>query len=127
VASAIVDRWHARLENWAWWIVSGASASISSAYRGPRICDDDAPPRAPPPLIGEAHDVDRLVHKLSPEQQRALRAWFIWTGGVADRERTLGVHPDTLRDRVRKACYSLDDLWHQRRPRAVPQRQQTTA
>jgi hypothetical protein len=76
----------------------------------------------PVPLIGEASDTDRLIGRLTAAQQDAIRASFIWSGTVADRARALGVCADTMRDRVRAACFRLDDLYQaKRRPRAVPQ------
>ena len=77
----------------------------------------------PLPLIGEASDVDRLVCRLDANHQRALVATFIWTGTVAERAESLGVHPDTLRARTRAAIFRLDDLEQARREHARRTRQ----
>ena len=112
----ILARWHDRLENWAAWCVSGSgrhSPGVSGIYRGEnRFRAEYVGPR---PLIGDASDVDRLVHKLSCEHQDALKAAFIWTGSWLDRARSLGCHADTLRNRMHAAIGRLDDLEQARR------------
>jgi len=120
-------RWDARLDNWALWQVSGAAGPPSSpfpAYRlfaSSRHWSERANAR-PQPLVGDALDTDRLVVELareSPERYSAVRAWYVWTGSLADRAAALRIHPDTLHDRVVAARYRLDDLALLRRGNAI--------
>jgi hypothetical protein len=117
--SAILERWHARLENWALFLTSGtahASAGVSSIYKGGRITFETL---RPAPLIGDASDVDPLVHRLEDAHRRALVAEFVWTGAAIDRAAALGCHVDTLRNRVQAACFRLDDLEQTRRQSSI--------
>jgi hypothetical protein len=122
--TAVENKWHAKLENWALWLVAGGpkgSPGVSSIYRGPdRFRADYVGPRA---LVGDASDVDSLVVRLKQDHQNALRAWFVWTGSTQDRAASLGCHVDTLRDRVRAACFRLDDLHQAQRRPSSPARQ----
>jgi hypothetical protein len=111
--SPVLDRWERRLQNWALWCVSGShrprSAGVSSAYSSTHWRDDQLSP--PPPLVGEALDTDRLVHRLPHHLLGACVASYIWTGTLADRARSLGCHVNTMRNRTTQAMYRLDDLW----------------
>jgi len=111
-----MDRWTAKLDGWALWAVRGARYSISGAYTG-RASDYYGPPRLPPPLVGEALDVDDLVQRLSADQRKAIEARFLWTvpETLRDRARVLGVSADALRNRLHSACYRLEDLYCERR------------
>ena len=68
--------------------------------------------------MGERLHTDSLILKLSDEHRTALRATFICTGSLADRDATLGVHVSTLENRTRQAIYRLDDLYEARKQRA---------
>lgn len=108
----VQDKWNRKLENWALWTVSGSSRGRASFldFGSSRHWADVLKPQ---PLIGEALDVDRLLHRLCLEhadRYAAVRAWYVWTGSLASRAQTLGIHPDTLRDRVRAARYRLEEL-----------------
>ena len=121
MSSPILVRWESRLENWAAWTISGSSqfsAGVSGIYKGlDRYRAEYVGPR---PLIGDATDVDALIHRLSDEHRRALVARYVWTGTTQDRARSLGCHVDTLRDRTRAALFRLDDLEQARkRPRCA--------
>ena len=108
--SYVEELWSARLENWALWYVGGESSGVSS-YNA--IAEEDTAPRPPPPLIGEAVDTDALLVKLNavrPELFEAVRAWYVWTGTKQMKARQMGIHPDTLADRVRAAKYRLESL-----------------
>ena len=70
-------------------------------------------------LVGEGLDTDRLVGKLDPDQQTALQAWYWWTGTVADRASDLGIHRDTLADRVKAAKRKLAELDSARHARPI--------
>jgi hypothetical protein len=113
------QRWHAALQNWAVWIVSGGGHSRSSSCGVSTIYKGDDRFRAdyvgPVVLIGAAHDVDVLVVQLPEVHRRALVAEFVWTGSATARALALGIHVDTLRNRVRQACYRLDDLHEARK------------
>lgn len=135
MSQTIQDRWDKRLSNWSLWIVSGGGASNASPYPAYR---DYIPERgwwyagsgAPQAIVGEALDVDAVLVMLQGEGERgmelymAVRAVYVWTGSLPDRATALGIHPDTLRDRVTAARYRLDDLdLQRRRGMTKPQRQ----
>jgi hypothetical protein len=110
------------LGNWALWLARGSSShspGVSTIYRsnGYRF---DFSNRTPPPLIGDASDVDSLVLQLSDTHRQALKAHYLWTGPMALRAKTLGCHPSTLTNRVRAATFALDDLDQARRKRTPP-------
>ncbi len=106
---AIEEMWTRRLANWALWHLSGNSPTMTSAYDG---WDFFAPPRPPQPLVGEASDTEALIVKLPLELQKAITAKFVWSvpETMAERARILGIHPNTLTDRVKAAIFRLDDL-----------------
>jgi hypothetical protein len=117
------ERWEHRLENWAIWYVSrggGRSAGVSSAYsgnEGGRGYGDDTVVSA---MVGEALDTDGLVAKLERSLQDAIRAKYLHTGTDAMKAADLGIHRDTLADRVKRAKLKLDDLYRSRRYKKVP-------
>lgn len=104
--------WDDRLYNWALWKRGGKSTGLfaSDGYYG----GDDT--RPPPPLVGEAFDTDRLIRQLPPDQQQALEAVYVWSIGTLDeRAAALGIHRNTLRNRVDAAKGGVDALWWQRK------------
>ena len=104
--------WDERFYNWALWKRGGNSlgSSASDGYYG----GDDT--RPPPPLVGEAFDTDRLICLLPVEQQQALVAVYVWSiGTLDDRAAELGIHRNTLRNRVDAAKGGVDALYWQRR------------
>lgn len=104
--------WDERLYNWALW-KRGANSLGSSASDGHYGGDDTRPP---PPLVGEAFDTDRLIRQLPPDQQQALEAVYVWSIGTLDeRAAALGIHRNTLRNRVDAAKGRVDALWWQRK------------
>lgn len=107
------ERWDRKLVNWALWKVGQSKESHHGAPGDWWNC----PPRPPQPLVGEALDTDDLVRELPDEQQEALTAWYVWTGDLQDRALFLGIHRDTLRDRVVAARWRLDTLDQTRRYR----------
>lgn len=119
MSEIVQTRWDKRLTNWALWMVGGGDTGRSTspypAYRDhvqTRGRFESGTPM-PRPLVGEALDTDVLVVRLAQinfDQYQAIRAWYVWTGSIADRARTLGIHPDTLTDRVTAARYKLEDL-----------------
>jgi hypothetical protein len=112
--SAILDRWTNRLVNWALWEVSGSSRSVGIANYDGRWWD--APPRQTIALVGDAYDVDRLLHRLyrldltGKLQYEAVRIHYLWTGSEDMKAHQSGIPERTLRDRVFIAKYRLDDL-----------------
>src|SRR5580765_3259102 len=112
--SAILERWSTRLVNWALWEVGGSGRSIG-VTNFDRLWWE-SPPRPPIPLIGDAHDVDRLLHRLhdcDPAgrlQYEAVRIRFLWTGSEELKAQQAGIPDRTLRDRVFIAIHRLDDL-----------------
>ena len=104
--------WDERFYNWALW-KRGANSLGSSASDGHYGGDDTRPP---PPLVGEAFDTDRLIRQLPPAQQQALEAVYVWSIGTLDeRAAALGIHRNTLRNRVDAAKGGVDALWWQRK------------
>ena len=104
--------WDDRLYNWALWKrgANSLGSSASDCYYG----GDDT--RPPPPLVGEAFDTDRLIRQLPPAQQQALEAVYVWSIGTLDeRAAALGIHRNTLRNRVDAAKGGVDALWWQRK------------
>lgn len=100
--------WDTRLENWALWQMGADSCGNGMAYDGEW---GECAPRPPLPLVGQALDTARLVKRLADHQQTALQAWYVWVGTLEDRARILGLHRDTLRNRVNAAKCGLDALW----------------
>lgn len=110
--------WDRKLDNWALWR-KGANAVGSSAADGTYGGDNTRPP---PPLIGEAFDVDRLVQQLPNDEQRAIEAVYVWSvGTLEERAALLRVHRNTLRNRVDAAKRGLDRRWWQKLGRRVPE------
>ena len=117
MSELIQMRWHRKLENWALWYAGGESKGVGSAYDGTW---GDGAPRPPQPLVGEAIDTDQLVNLLPDPQFIAVRACYVWTvGTLADRAAELGIHRDTLSDRITAARYRLEDLSEQRKAGAI--------
>ena len=119
MSERIQARWHDKLENWALWYAGSESRRGGSAYDGEWGV---GAPRPPQPLVGEAVDTDQLVSIISrenPGQFVAIRAWYVWTGTLEQRAHDLGIHRDTLRDRVVAARYRLDELDQERRRGAI--------
>jgi hypothetical protein len=114
IVSPVLDYWHERLVNWALWEVSGKGLGTSSLLRNWW----EVPPRTPPPLVGEALDTDRLVHRLEPPLFMAVRAHYVWTGFEHEKAAALRISYKTLLDRVRSAQFKLDDLHHAERNRS---------
>lgn len=107
--------WDERLENWALWRSGADSCGLGLATDGTWGGDCTRPPQ---PLVGEALDIDNLVQQLVPEHIEAVTAWYVWTGTVEDRAAVLGVHRNTLHNRVAAAKACLDALWWSRRTAA---------
>src|SRR5262245_59687371 len=94
--------WDVRLANWALWEVRVAHCMVS-------VFDRywwETPPRAPPPLVGEALDTDRMLvrlHGLDREgvaQYHAIRIRYVWTGPEALKAAQARIAERTLRARV---------------------------
>lgn len=122
--------WDTRLNNWATWVVGGGggrSSPVSSVYRmampGYRSQND----LGPIVLAGDAVDTDQLVRRLSPDLQRSVIAWFVWTGPIRERAGRLSVHENTLRHRVQSAKMKLADLDAAARAKAHRMRAQLAA
>ena len=112
--SAILERWEYRLGNWALWAVSGSAHSV-----GVRSYDRlwwESPPRQAQPLIGDASDVDHLLHRLNLQdragalQYEAVRIRYLWTGSDELKSAQSQIPARTVRDRVFLAKYRLDEL-----------------
>lgn len=117
MSALVMERWNARLENWALWLVAHTARASGSPYPAYRLfrarSRGDSAPARPCALVGAALDTDRLVVELareSPARAEAVRVWYVWTGTYAERAAAIGVHPDTLRDRVVAACHRLEEL-----------------
>lgn len=112
----MIEKWDARLENWALWKTGAQTASASSgAYRsGPALEWWKCPPRKPQALVGDALDVDRLIQRLTAEHQEAIRVVYLWTypESLEDRARAMDppVHRNTLTNRVNAAKVALEGL-----------------
>lgn len=110
--------WDRKLENWALW-KKGANTMGQSATDGTYGGDSTRPP---PPLVGEAFDTDRLVIHLIAEERQALEATYVWSvGTLEERGGALGIHRNTLRNRVDSAKRGLDAMWWQKRGRHLPE------
>lgn len=119
MSDRILEHWHIKLMNWTYYQLGGNAGGISSAYDGDwGMCA----PRLPVPLVGEALDTDDLVQKLSDEHRQAIIAVYLWTvpEKQEDKAKVLGLHPNSLRERIKQASYRLDELDHARR-RGLPQ------
>jgi hypothetical protein len=110
-------KWDRKLTNWARWLVSGGDGGKGKSS----LLDFGSTPHwsdvfAPMPPVGEALDTDDLLQKMAVGEQRdrdlyrAVKAWYTWAGSTRDWAIALGIHVDTLHDRVRAARYRLDDL-----------------
>ena len=105
-------RWDKKLLNWSLWKMGGDSKRGGGAPREWW----NAPPRPPQPLVGEALDTDDLLVRMSigdrldRDRAEAVTAWYVWLGNTRDKALALGIHPDTLHDRVRSARNRLEDL-----------------
>lgn len=100
--------WDGRLDNWALWTMGADSCGLGSATDGTWGGDCVRPPQ---PLVGEALDTNALIIELPSEQHTAVRAWYVWVGTFEDRARILGIHRNTLRNRVDAAKAGLDAMW----------------
>lgn len=110
--------WDRKLDNWALWR-KGAASVGSSASDGTFGGDDTRPPQ---PLIGEAFDVDRLVQQLPHDEQRAIEAVYVWSvGNLEERAAALGIHRNTLRNRVDAGKRGLDRMWWEKLGRRAPE------
>lgn len=98
--------WDARLENWGVWKTGGGTC------RGLALDGEwgEGAPRPPLPLVGEALDTDRLARKLDMRLYDALVARFVWGGSIEQRAADLGVHRNTLTNRVEDAKQRLEAL-----------------
>lgn len=108
--------WDTRLENWALW-KAGSGSGVGCATDGTYGGDFTRPPN---PLVGEAMDDDRLIVQLEPRLQEALRARYVWNGTIEERAADLGVHRNTLTNRVEEAKGVLEGLWWTQRKRRGP-------
>lgn len=112
MSQLVQAKWDRKLVNWALWKVGQSKGARSGAPRDWWNC----PPRPPQPLVGEALDTDDLLVRMQcggkEDQDRyaAIEAWYTWGGSTRDKAIPLGIHVDTLHDRVRAGRYRLDDL-----------------
>lgn len=125
MSQPIQAKWHARLENWALWLVSGQGKRGKSSmldFGSTRHWSDILEPQ---PMLGPALDTDDLLAKMrygdedDRNRYKAVKAWYTWAGSPRDWAIKLDIHVDTLHDRVRSARYRLDDLDLLRRRSAV--------
>lgn len=112
MSKASDDRWEARLQVWAEYMLareSGSRVRISSAYslvgRGAPAEGDGIPIH-----VGEALDTHELVRKLADHLRQAVWVWYVETGSVGEKAARLAIHRDTLTNRVTLAKGRLDDL-----------------
>lgn len=106
--------WDDRLENWALWKMGAGSTGLGLATDGTWGGDCTRPP---PPLVGEASDTDRWVMRLELRLHDAVIAQYVWTGAQEERAGRLGIHANTLRNRVTEAKEELDAMyWTARAP-----------
>lgn len=117
MASPLEDRWEERLQTWAEYLdqkEKGGKVKISSAYslvgRGGRAEDDGIPIH-----VGDALDTNSLVIQLPEYLRTAIRVWYCQTGTVGQKAARMGIHRDTLADRVVGAKHKLEDLHLRRR------------
>jgi hypothetical protein len=118
----LLERWDRRLTNWALWEVSGSSHwARSSGYDRAWY---DSPPRQTIALVGDAYDVDHLLHRLHAVDELgrlqflAVRIRYVWTGTEDMKARQADIPARTLRDRVHTAKHRLNEL-EQLTPRSL--------
>lgn len=98
--------WELRLVNWGLW-KAGQGTGAGSATEGTYGGDCPLPPL---PLVGEAFDTDRLVTRLEMRLFDALIARYKWSGTIELRAADLGIHRNTLTNRVEEAKQRLESL-----------------
>ena len=129
MASPLEERWELRLQTWAEYLDQrewGGKVKISSAYslvgKGGYGDDDGVPLH-----VGDALNTNALVVQLPDHLRTAVRVWYLKPGTVGKKAADLGIHRDTLTNRVVGAKHKLEDLLLRRRqvkaksPRAFPQ------
>lgn len=112
------DKWDQRLTNWALWKAGAAATPFSGVYRSGENWEWwEHPPRNPAPLVGEALDTDKLIKLLIDEQQEAINVVYLWSfpETLEDRAKQIGIHRNTLTNRVNAAKERLEDLHAQGR------------
>lgn len=133
VSEFIAEKWDRRLYNWLLWMSSDDTnasrwAKISSAYRGQQF-GAGYREAGTAVLSGEAMDTDALmvvVQRRNPSIYDALVAWTLNDGTRGAQAARLGVHRDTLRDRVDSGLSMLERMDTERRyskcPAPTPQK-----
>lgn len=118
--SSLQERWNARLEAWAEYMMSaekGGKVKISSAYklggRGGGYNDGDGVPIH----VGEALDTHAVYLRLPDHLRRAVWVWYCDQGTPGEKAAVLAIHRDTLAGRLIVARERLEDL-HRDRQRA---------
>lgn len=136
--SKLWQKWEPRLENWAivfapreklappprkvyedleHWRVYAKDFETRKPDARAATWEDDSPIG----LYSEAVYVRDLVLRLDLELEKALVAWYWWTGSISSKAEDLGIHQDTLRNRVGYAIQYLEDLeGAKRRGAALP-------
>jgi hypothetical protein len=100
--------WDQRLDNWALWKTGGGTGfGIAFDDEGGYGSEMTKPP---PPIIGAAFDTDRLVARLPNELRGAVNARYVWTGSLEMRAADMGVHRNTLANRVMEAKVQLEEM-----------------
>jgi hypothetical protein len=117
-------RWHGRFENWALYYegsrghfgdsVLGTAEERSKTYgenvpeaRFARLYEQTTPQ----PLVGEATDTASFIARLPQDIQFALIATYRRSGTLEFRAAELGIHVNTLRNRVEVAMMRCEDMW----------------
>lgn len=124
----VSEKWDRKLDNWSLWYFGGKRiVAEPSAYEALERQDTgrDRPADQtfaatwetadPPAIVGEATDTHTLVALLPEREFEAVRTWYCLSGPVEMRAADLGVHPNTLRNRVNIAKVELERMDGQRK------------
>lgn len=122
-------RWHEKFEQWGEYFEGGGQVRSSLACAEQRsipLGDDVSDPRfarfyEPTRVVvlqGEAEDTNKLIRGLADRLQSAVVATYRWSGTLRSRADRLGIHPDTLRNRVALAMFECEQAWQRGRTHA---------
>jgi hypothetical protein len=110
------DYWDHRLENWAMWLVGGATGGATVSAMWTMIGRGGGRGEARDVVLaGDAIDTDALVKQLEATLRDAVHVEYTQPGTKREKAALLHCHPDTLKARVAAAKVRLDELDHGRR------------
>ena len=119
-------RWHQRFSDWGEWFEGGSrvASQLAEPSKRAHMLGDDVPDARfarlyePTRVViadGEASDTNRLIRSLADPLQRAVEGTYRWSGTLQSRAAQLGIHPDTLRNRVATAMFECEQRWQRNR------------